>query len=690
MDTILENTFLRVAFDINGNLSSIMDKRNNREYVKPHGLWRIIINEKESLEVEIKSENAQGKVEIKENTFNIHYYNLISHTGNHIEVEVLVSGCLVEENLFMDIKVHNHTEDNTVRECHFPIIAMSEDAVKMDYHHSEHGGCTWKNLYSNRDKINNGAPYKGMDYLYKRKISSYPGNSASTNCMALADKQAAFYFGCHDSEFTMTEHILELENNINMNLAMAKTCSLRTGESISFHGFIIAPCIGTWHKAADKYREWLEQWYEFKPIPDDIQNMQGWQRIIMRSQYGENFYKFPDMPQIYEDGIQAGIDTLFMFGWHQGGHDCDYPNYTPSEELGGIDDLRENVKKFQHRGGKVILYANGQLIDKNSEFYTHNSGRDVSIKDHRGNEPLQFYGFSGRGIFNRIYGNRTFVTACPSCKSWIAELKKIIDLAVEMDCDGVFFDQLGAAASLCCDPSHGHPVPYFGIMNARRELIKEIREYAKRKKPAMSFGIELISDITSQHADYIHSLVGGANAVNPDWEKHGQKPEVIYDMAWFRYILPEVILSNREIRDDSDIERRVNRMVMQNLKSDVEIYRCQKTITATPHYKNYLAQANKFRSKHARLLWGAHFRSDNILQNNNPEVDAVGHIAKDGSIVVIVTQSHLDSTSVKITVPGYFLTYCDFLGNAEIDDDGHIKLSRHGLALLSFKQSVCQ
>ena len=57
MDTILENTFLRVAFDINGNLSSIMDKRNNREYVKPHGLWRIIINEKESLEVEIKSEN---------------------------------------------------------------------------------------------------------------------------------------------------------------------------------------------------------------------------------------------------------------------------------------------------------------------------------------------------------------------------------------------------------------------------------------------------------------------------------------------------------------------------------------------------------------------------------------------------------------------------------------------------------
>lgn len=662
----------------------MFDRRRNIEYVKPHELWRLIINEDESLEVELKADNSRAEVTFDENCFHIHFTDLTTHTGNKPDIVVVVKGRIIGEDLKLEIEIENNSR-RTIRECHFPIIELSDTARRMALHNSNLGGSVWPCLDDHLDELNDGLPYKGMDYIYRRKIHTYPGASASTNSFALADGSGGVYFGCHDPGFKFTSHIIEMELNCHLNLLMIQYPFLETGEKTCITGFNLSAYQGSWHKAADKYRAWADSWYEFKPVPDAIRHMQGWQRLIMRSQYGENFFTFPQLPQIFDDGIKAGIDTLFMFGWHQGGHDCDYPAYTPSEELGGAEVLRTNIAGFKKRGGKVILYANGQLIDKNSDYYLNGKGGEVSIKDHRGNEPLQFYGFSGRGVFNRKYGNRTFVTACPCCTDWHEQLKKVIDTASSLGCDGVFFDQLGAESSLCCDPAHGHPIPHFGIMNARRDMIAKLYHYAASMNPPLHFGIEMISDITAQHCDYIHTLAGGSAVVNKKYMEKGEKPVVMFDLSWFRYIFPEVVISNREIRDGEDVERRVNRMIMQNLFSDVEIFRCQKTIAEIPAYQEYLAMANAFRKKHATLLQGARFRSTSLHEIDNSEMDSEGHIAPNSSIVIIVTQSHLDSAEAHVKVPGHTLQACNFMGNGRMNPDGSIWLKRHGLALLVFR-----
>ena len=58
-----------------------------------------------------------------------------------------------------------------------------------------------------------------------------------------------------------------------------------------------------------------------------------------------------------------------MFGWWKGRFDNGYPHYEPDEELGGAEKLKENIAKVRAMGGHVILYNNGILIDKKSDFY---------------------------------------------------------------------------------------------------------------------------------------------------------------------------------------------------------------------------------------------------------------------------------------------------------------------------------
>ena len=342
----------------------------------------------------------------------------------------------------------------------------------------------------------------------------------------------------------------------------------------------------------------------------------------------------------------------------------------------------KGIEAVHNKGGKVILYSNGQLIDHNSDFYRYGNGKTVATKDLRGNEHIQCWGFSGHGISNALFGGRTFSRACPSSREFFGLLKKYVDLAAEVGADGVFFDQLGAGDELCCDSGHGHAVPFTTIMEARSAMLAKLRTYAENK--GLSMGIENISDVTAQHVDYIHTCPGGANTVNPDWERKNEKPIVLKDFSLFRYVFPELILSNRDIRDEKDMVRRCNYLLVQNLVSDVEVYRCQRSIAEIPAYQEYLGKVNAFREKHAALLRGARFRSDAEYSCTSSDFYSAGHLTSDGALVIMATQSHLEKAKGSFTVPGFTFESADFLTDGKIDKKGELELPRMGVALLKY------
>ncbi|MDD5728981.1 MAG: hypothetical protein PHV59_10495, partial [Victivallales bacterium] len=208
------------------------------------------------------------------------------------------------------------------------------------------------------------------------------------------------------------------------------------------------------------------------------------------------------------------------------------------------------------------------------------------------------------------------------------------------------------------------------------------------RDPQFSLGIEWFIDVLAAQVDYVHNITGGCLVNNSDWLAAGEKPELLSFPEWSRYTFPEVIISDREIRDDSDIERRVNLGLLRGFRSDVEIYRCRATIAQTPHYQAYLKQANRLRDKYSELLLNGMMCDSDGFEIDNPELSASAFTAG-RRLAVLVTQSHLDRAECRVRASGYHFEEYDGIGAIKVTALAagcELTVGRHGLAVLIFSK----
>lgn len=681
--TELKNAGIRLALDDRGNIQKLTNLETGREYAGKEGLWRMIYSRGTDLERELSAENCRVSIQkLSEEKLLLTYTQMKDNTDTvDIRLSVLIE--LREDELHLKADLENHTPSEILREFQFPMLKNVRLRPQSKLIWSACGGACHKNIPA---MVQSGfSCYMAQDNKAIEKSVLYPGR-ASTNSYVIDDGANSLYLGSHDESFQNTLHLLRKRGE-KIDLAMVKYPYLKPGEKKSCPEYVISLYSGDWHRGALKYRKWADSWYHPQKPADSILGSNGWQRIIMRHQYGELLYKYTDMPRILRSGLKGDIDTLFLFGWFLEGHDAGYPEYHDEEAQGGKEALKQQIAEFRRNGGKVILYYNGQLIDKATEFYK-TVGKRISIKNQSGDEHIEYYKFGGNGTALRLYGNKVFVTACHACGEWLEHLKKLADRAIELGCDGVFFDQLGFTSEACFDPSHGHPVPLMNPMEAKRRELKHLRDYIKSRAPQMSLGIEWISDPTSQYADYIHNISGAASALN-NWETTGEKPEIADFPQWNRYIFPEVITTDREIRDDTDIPRRVNMALVYGFRSDVEIYRCRGLLDDAPVYQDYLARAGRIRDKYRNLILNGKFIDHDLIQCDNEEI-FYSVFLHENQIAVVATQPHLPETSVTIKAGAeYRFLEADGLGEYEVEAENStatVTLKQNGLAVILFEK----
>lgn len=685
MPFILRDAQISAEFSSCGELLSLKNEETGTELIRPGFPWKLILTRGSSLEEELPPDGNRPEIRQAGNRLEMNFDALRGRDGTLLQIRLAIVVELEAGELRWKILLENEDPRVMVRECMFPVVTFSEAALAMKLHTAHQGGEVLDDLRGTLAAVK--PLYQQKDERFRRLIFHYPGSSLATNSFLFANGEEGGYFGCHDPSFQETLHVYERSAAGEVSFYFDRIPFLKTGETREYSGYLTSPYSGRWHDGALKYRKWAETWLDFRTPPPWVKTMQGWQRIIARTQYGETLYRFRELGRVFDDGLSAGIDTLFLLGWHQGGHDNDYPNYIPSAELGGEGELKENIRRIRARGGHVILYCNGQLIDRTSEFY-RTTGRGICCRDMYGNEITERWGFGGDGVSQRQYGARSFAVACPSSEEWFELLKGMVDRAVEYGCDGIFFDQIGKAAPVCWSPEHGHPVPFVESTQYRADQIRRLREYANARAPEMSFGVEHVTDLTAQYCDYVHPYPGGANLRNPDWKKRGERPRIDIDREWFRFLFPEVRLSNRDLRDGSDVVRRVNRMILDNLLADVEIYRCRKTIAEIPEYREYLRKALDFRNANAHLLTEARFRSTVDFSVDSDELDTAGFRTPTGDIVVMATQCHRPEIRFHLTVPQARLVGHSFLGEGEVASDGEVRLKENALVLLHYHRII--
>ena len=678
----MENEFITLEMDENGILQELRNRKTGRNLLLPHQLLRLILGDSGCLELDAVPA-GRPEVQCEAGRVSLKYSAVECEERGTIPIAVSLSAELCGDEIHWGIALENRSQEQVVREVHYPILSIRDPESPMAAITSERVSERLENLPAQiRSCFTH---YMAPDQKYIRRTALYPGRAASMNCFALDWGNEGLYYGCHDSTFELTGQGFELERQKSVNMYVVRYPFLKVDGNWRECNIVTAPYSGSWTVCAEKYRKWAEGWFTPPQIPDHVAHSPGWQRIILHHQYGEYLFPYEKLEQAYDDAAKAGIDTLFLFGWTAAGMDSGYPVYSADPKLGGVKTLKENIRKVQAKGGKVILYFNGQLIDVESDYYRSGEGARVAIKRADGTEHRESYNFTNGGTFLRAFVNKTFVVACPACRSWLEILKRHVDFAVELGVDSVFFDQLGLLSYPCCDPSHGHPVPYTGIMQGKREMLKELYEYAKSRNPEMGVGIECTTDQTLQYTDFVHIFGFPAGVWNSDWREKGEKPRTLSASYLFKAAFPEAVISNRNIRDDSDVEFPVNQMLLLGSRSDVEIYRCRATIAETPHYQAYLAKANALRERFGRLLYDGTFRAETFHRVSNPEIQTNSFLLGD-ELAVLLTQSNRELARTEVVAPGFQLERLDSVSGDVTMEDGVVTIPRNGFAVLFYRR----
>ena len=680
----LKNEKLQLQIDDKGNLVSLKNLVQDREYAGGEGLWRIIYQDGLSYEESLESE--QVDVSVKK----VGEKLMLSYGG---EFPVKVECTLKGDEVHFSPEIKNASKDKILREFQFPMIKSAKIKKDTTLYWSYANGTFYKDI---RGWLIGGGfkSYMAQDNKAIEQYEVYP-SPLTMNYYVLDDKTCSLYFANHDAEFEKTLHLVRARKNggkgdfsyCGIDFAMAKYPFLKSGESKKFADFVISAHAGDWHVSAKKYRKWAENsWYKHVPIPNDFKKSNGWQRIILRHQYGSVLYRYDQLPEIRKAGKEAGLDSLLLFGWWKEGMDAGYPDYSPDDTQGGDEALKKWIKEFQKDGGKVNLYFNGQLIDMSTKFYRE-KGCKLSIKRADGTEHIERYPFGGDGTALRVFGNKTFVTACPACDEWLDVLKGFADRAIALGCDGVFYDQLGLKSELCYDASHGHAVPAQNVMKYKSEMVRKLREYVRAKKPEMSMGIEWICDPVSMYSDYTHGvypnlhLTGGRNTA-------GGAPRTAH-APMFQYTFPEVYTTNRDIYNNQDIPRRMNLTFMRGWREDAAVYRCRATVDEAPVYKEYLTKINKLRDEFRSETLNSILRDTELAVCSNSNIE-YQTFETDDKITVVATQSFKDKMVGEFVVAGAeSLIKTGGLGDYKITGDKNkisVELAKDALLVLVFKK----
>ena len=683
---VFEENGVRAAFDSKGRLTSLLNKKTGHEWAGGGDLWRLYLDRRftppgtpfaqvrEEREIPVVAADQSPTVLMKDGRLEISYETLMCR-GETLAMRLDLSVSQeADGRLRFSASVENSQPHTIIRELHYPLVMECQPPRGADLFVTEHGGMRLKDPVAKIVRPGSSPLYMGPDQEFRQLdhwgygTFKYPSYAAA-NCFAFMTEAEGLYVASHDPSFQDTMHILRCWPDENgefnrLEAGLAKYPNLMCGGKWFNDSNIVMPYSGDWRVTAKTYRAWVNTWWKKRKVPEWCRRMTGWHRVIFRHQYGKDFFTPADLNgKIARAGDAAGLDTTLCFGWWRRGMDNGYPDsyFETEPDWGGDDGWKSAIAAYRKTGHNFLLYFNGKLIDMESDYYVKGPGRRICYHTASGEPMVEQYRFASSGTFTKLYNARSFATADLREPEWINFLEKAVDRAIDFGASGVFFDQLGS-----CEPAANFdttvefPIPNVRTIAAKAEALAYLRDYIEAKGlHDFAIGTEAFVDCSAQSADYIHNVVGAAGPEN--------------FTEWIRYAFPECIVSDREIRDDTDIEWRVNHNLLVGLVSDVEIWRCRGLIDDTPNYRRKLAEVNALRKAHPILLTGTFTGPDGITVNSKNGLLAYGFSEGDRVAVVVCTPRDRAASG-----------FVSVAGMTCVDGNDAVDLPANGIAVIEF------
>jgi len=570
-------------------------------------LWRVHIDDEYYRSMTVRSSRQKGTVKKSSNGLLIYYPQLMGDDGRMFDVAFTVhikSTINTYESMEMWAEVDNKSNAR-LNELQLPFVDLSvicSEKREQDVFYKMNGlgekvSNPWEALKKEHTE------YMAADYDEIWDPVQYPC-PASMCWFGVQSGGHFLYVGRHDSQSriaTLSAGLAPRNADPRLILSISNYLLAQSGEKLESAHSVVSLNEGDWRTGSDIYGNWARSnWYFVPKKPDWVQNMTGWQRIILRHQYGEVFFRYKDLPHIYEEGKKYGLDTLMVFGWWKGRFDNGYPIYEIDPDLGGEQGLKDAIEQIHKMGGHVALYTNGILIDVATDYYKE-TGFRICQKDLDHNEYRDHYQFSNDGMLLRSFGYKSFVTACPATPEWKEQLLKNGKIKLALQPDSIFFDQMGGhKPGLCFDEAHLHGKRGDAEAKWRTENMDAIKALCG---PEQAFGTEQCVDAFAPHIDYHHGCQYG-NIFG----------ETVYPELFLR-TFPEPIMTDRFLHDNrDDFKRLLNYAFSYGFRFDISVYRGRKSIVSDlPDYAAYIKKLIDIKEQYRDFFYKGRFVCNHTL-----------------------------------------------------------------------------
>jgi len=598
---------LQFSWELGAPLQFFAERQYTPQFQPGSDFWRAFLDTGDHRELAVyASAQTPAAVHRTPDKLTVVYDTLIAEDGRCFSMDLTVDVALEDGTLHFSAEISNHDVSARLNELQLPFLDICRFSGEPEQE------VLYTSTRLGRREENPRALISGMHTEYTcadEKITwfsmhyPYTQGSASGLSMPWIGLQSGdyfLYFAHHQSEFYITgieAGVPPRGEESRLILAQSSYPAVQPGETVRRGGAVVALFQGDWRDGSAYYRAWSDQtWHKTKHTPPDwVKYMTGWQRIIMRHQYGDLFFRYSDLPRIYDAGVPYGLHTLLVFGWWKGCFDNHYPEYEPDPEMGGTEGLRNAICKIHEKGGRVLLYSNGNLIDVKTDYYRR-EGWHICAKDIDENEYREHYRFSNDGTLLRTGGYKSFVNACHSNPEWHDKLIETGNLKLSFGADSIFYDQLCCRHKFCFDTSHPH--------GKRIDLEPEYRmqnilDLMQTLGPDQALGTEHLCDRYLENIDYIHGCM----------ETMMYTPESFPDM--YLQTFPEYIISNRNILDEkTGFRDHLNYAFVTGLIFDVSIFRGRRVdISAMPAYGAHLRYLLDWKERYREFFYDGKFSS---------------------------------------------------------------------------------
>lgn len=561
--------------------------------------WRIMADDGYYMDMTFRSSKQTGSVKTDGGVTVITYDKLTSDTGRTIDAKLTLYITEKEDGITFGADIDNRGSMR-LNEFQYPYVSFDQMAAKRQddvLYRPEGMGERIVNPWSALETAH--TEYMSSDNHEIKSCVLYP-HHASMAWMGIQSGKYFFYIARQDDRPRACCLLNAISpRGCRKKMLASAICHypfVKKGEKLSVPPVFVSMFEGDWTNASDLYGSFARKTFFVPHAPCDwVQNMTGWQRVILRHQFGEIFFRYDDLPRLYSEGKKYGLDTLLVFGWWKGRFDNGYPVYETDDELGGEQALKDAISEVKRLGGNVILYNNGILIDKKTDFYK-NHHDDAAKIDIDGNEYVHNYRFENDGTVLRNYGYKSFVEACQATDIWYKTMENNARMKLALGADSIFFDQVGGKICLCFNREHKHGDRPDDELFYRRENLKNLRALLGKNQ---ALGTECTSDATAGFVDYIHGCETGNYVRSNKFENTDR-----LFPALFRRTFPEVIMSNRFVHDcRTHWKDELNFAFVFGNRFDVAIYRCRAGISAIPAYARHLGRLLAIKERYKAFFY---------------------------------------------------------------------------------------